>query len=284
MPPPSGAQHAAPAFRIYQGDTILGVGWSNTAANMDGFFRVVYDDGEPDTIRWDRTVATAARAAFLITSAQVARKDGFVTEGAMFGDAPQRGQTYVVAYISQGYQPGDVRSVLAKGYVYASVPLQIGQQVEPGPAGGPGFLGTVLGTNQAAGTLPTDPVPTGAIWRVRSYSAVLVTDANAGNRQFLLVIDDGTATRRVFAAQNNNTQAATLTRTWLWNLGTDLSTTTGASYVDTATVLPAYNLKNELLLSSGFNIRLVSTGTLAFTATDDFAGPFIVVEEWVMPN
>src|SRR5438093_9578249 len=133
-------QHASPAYRIYNGDTILVTLWSNVAAAIDGFFRVAYDDGTTDTLRIDRVTTTSARAAFLARAAHVAKHDGYVTEGVLFADSAQRGQTYAIAYVSQGEGPGDVRMVLCKGYVYASVPLAVGQQVEPGPAGGSGAL------------------------------------------------------------------------------------------------------------------------------------------------
>src|SRR5439155_25886946 len=169
------AQHAAPAYRIYQGETVLGVVWSNAAVNMTSSWRVVYDDGDTETLILDRFTTGSARAAQLISTAQVARKDGYVTEGETFADGAQRGQTYVVMYISQGYNPGDVRAPIAKGYVYASVPLALGQQVEPGPTGGPGNLREVTTANPAAGAeIPDQTVPVGALWRLLSVSVQLV--------------------------------------------------------------------------------------------------------------
>src|SRR3989454_12216458 len=162
-------QHAAPAYRIYQGETVLGVVWSNAAVNMTSSWRVVYDDGDTETLILDRFTTGSARAAQLISTAQVARKDGYVTEGETFADGAQRGQTYVVMYISQGYNPGDVRAPIAKGYVYASVPLALGQQVEPGPAGGAGNVRSIALGDPAANTqITAQVVPTGAIWLSRS--------------------------------------------------------------------------------------------------------------------
>ena len=71
-------QHASPAYRIYNGDTILVTLWSSVAAAVDGFFRVVYDDGTTDTLRIDRVTTTSARAAFF------ARADA-VSPGAAIG-------------------------------------------------------------------------------------------------------------------------------------------------------------------------------------------------------
>src|SRR2546429_9230133 len=121
-------QHASPAYRIYNGDTILVTLWSNVAAAIDGFFRVTYDDGTTDTLRIDRVTTTSARAAFLARAAHVAKHDGYVTEGVLFADPAQRGQTYAIAYVSQAEGPGHVRMALCTGYVYASVPLPAAPQ------------------------------------------------------------------------------------------------------------------------------------------------------------
>src|SRR5205823_3536735 len=151
-------QHASPAYRIYNGDTILVTLWSNVAAAIDGFFRVVYDDGTTDTLRIDRVTTTSARAAFLARAAAVAKHDGYVTEGVLFADSPQRGQTYAIVYIAQGDGPGDVRMALCKGYVYAFTPLAVGQQVEPGPAGGAGQYREITTATPSSGTETPDAV------------------------------------------------------------------------------------------------------------------------------
>src|SRR5438309_11317431 len=167
-------QHASPAYRIYNGDTVLVTLWSNVAAAVDGFFRVVYDDGTTDTLRIDRVTTTSARAAFLARAAHVAKNDGYVTEGVLFADSPQRGQTYAIAYVSQGEGPGDVRMALCKGYVYASTPLAVGQQVEPGPAGGPGAIShNLTATPSSAAEVGAQNVPTGAIWKLEAVSVLL---------------------------------------------------------------------------------------------------------------
>src|SRR5439155_21184140 len=168
-------QHASPAYRIYHGDTIQATIWSNVAAVVDGFFRVVYDDGTTDTLRIDRSTTTSARAAFFARANSVALHDGYVTEGVLFADSPQRGQTYAIVYIAQGDGPGDVRMALCKGYVYASTPLAVGQQVEPGPAGGAGCILLKTTATPSSGLETPDAfVPAGAIWLIRTYTVTLV--------------------------------------------------------------------------------------------------------------
>src|SRR3989475_13093375 len=169
-------QQAAPAYRIHQGETVLGVVWSNAVVNMDAWVRVTYDDGSSETLRMDRFVTGSARAAQLISTIQTAKHDGYVTEGLVFSDAPQRGQTYVVLYISQGYNPGDVRMALCKGYVYASTPLVVGQQVEPGPAGGHGAMAAqTVSAPPARADYAQNTVPAGAVLEIRGVYGQTLT-------------------------------------------------------------------------------------------------------------
>src|SRR2546429_352728 len=112
-----------------------------TSLCQAGYVKLIQEDWDPNTIIF----------AFNGFGLATAPQDGYVTVGQTFADGAQRGQTYVVMYISQGYNPGDVRAPIAKGYVYASVPLALGQQVEPGPAGGHGYRTPRTTTNPAAG-------------------------------------------------------------------------------------------------------------------------------------
>src|SRR5947208_16655696 len=102
-------QESPTRYRIYNCDTIQATIWSNVAAVVDGFFRVVYDDGTTDTLRIDRSTTTSARAAFFARADAIALHDGYVTEGLLFADSPQRGQTYAIVYIAQGDGTSDVR-------------------------------------------------------------------------------------------------------------------------------------------------------------------------------
>lgn len=289
---------------VTPGDILQITGWSNFATTPAAFvqitplswFQKVMGTGpvppqfmggdEPHNLQLSVTLGTGRTG----TSDQLVITEQGVLEAAQvsilagFATPPERGQTYVqlVLIRTQGVL------TLVADYVYAgNAPSFPGVLVPPGPAGGHGNLRVIVGANPAAGVLPSTQPPVGVLWLLRSYEAVLVTDANAGNRGFALCIDDGTAANRIFLVNNTNVQAATLTRTWAWFIGTE---GTGAAITDTQVVLPAYNLKGDpsLLLhnitAGGNNIRLVSTGALAFTATDDFAAPILEVEEWVMPN
>ncbi len=271
-------QHASPAYRIYNGDTILVTLWSNVAAAVDGFFRVVYDDGTTDTLRIDRVTTTSARAAFLARAAHVAKHDGYVTEGVLFADSAQRGQTYAIAYVSQGEGPGDVRMALCKGYVYASTPLAVGQQVEPGPAGGPGAISSFNLAQPVAGfDVAVQAVPTGAIWKLRGVFMQLVSGVTAGNREVAVQYMDASGTVRGGAVAPE-IQGPSLTVDY-YGIGSGATPSGVSASLATGTVGMGLG---DLALLAGFSIQVKTynlQGLDQWTGTSRFA-----VEEWVMPN
>jgi len=117
-------------------------------------------------------------------------------------------------------------------------------------------------------------------WRLRMFSAVLVTSSGVANRQVSLIVDDGTATRRIAAYTEGTPTSITAsqTRTLQWQTGTDLSTTAFQSLADTQTVLIKSCLPQDLLLTASFRIRTV---TANIAAADAYAAPIYEVEEWL---
>jgi len=112
------------------------------------------------------------------------------------------------------------------------------------------------------------------------FSAVLVTSSGVANRQVSLIVDDGTATRRIAAYTEGTPTSITAsqTRTLQWQTGTDLSTTAFQSLADTQTVLIKSCLPQDLLLTASFRIRTV---TANIAAADAYAAPIYEVEEWL---
>jgi hypothetical protein len=153
-----------------------------------------------------------------------------------------------------------------------------------GPYTGKGRIRTVTGAVPAVNADAVDAVPTNAFWNLLSYSIVLVTDGNAANRSVALIVDDGTLANRRFQANNVNTQAASLTRTWFFSQGNDLTTTASGTLTDTQ-VLILVNLlppgTGILNMPSGYRVR---TKTTSLQATDQYAGPIMTVEEYIAPT
>jgi len=169
---------------------------------------------------------------------------------------------------------------LAKGYVYDGHAVQDGEFTEPGPGGGEGFIRTVTGTNPAAGVEVTETVPTNALWKLRSFSVVLVTSGVA-NRTVFLAADDGTATNRLWIREvNEDVQADAQTRTHLLGRGNDGTFLGGGQLTDTQTV----NVHNAIPADDPYlpEAHRLRTITVNLQAGDDFAAPIFQVEEWLV--
>src|SRR5438034_78084 len=73
--------------------------------------------------------------------------------------------------------------------------LGVGQQVEPGPAGGPGALLNNTLAQPAVGTdYATVLIPTGAVWRLLGFHGQLGAAVAAANREFVIKIQNSTPT------------------------------------------------------------------------------------------
>lgn len=276
-----------PAYRVRQGDQVVVLAWSNTAVTLSGIARVQYDDGRNEELVISSFASGSARSLVSAGSDRSVRSDGYVVEFALIAEGTppaQRGQCYIQALIlySNDVNVKNTKQIISAGYCYAGHFPTLGEIVEPGPAGGHGYIYIFTGANPAAGSLPSDTQPAGTIWRLLAYQVPLVTDGTVGNRAFLLTANSGTY--RLLHV-NLNTQAASLTRGWAWLPGTDLSTTVGGSFVDGAsTFLASYTLDLKEFTLGGMLYELLDSGTLAHTGGDDFGAPSLTVEEWVMPN
>src|SRR2546426_6038814 len=163
------------AYAFEQGETIVAVAWSNSAVNLSGTFRIEYDNGTLDEIRFDLAAVPSTRVGTLLFPNYVAKDGGRVLGGIIIGGGLLvRGQCYVQVLIANADTTVS-RQVLAAGYQYAGHVVTVGEIIEPGPAGGAGNLRTVFTNDPAAGLDPSvSTVPTGAIWRVHSFSIQLV--------------------------------------------------------------------------------------------------------------
>lgn len=184
--------------------------------------------------------------------------------------SPRRGQT--LATLSLARPPATAfrpKMLLAQDYVTSQYgPLWPGGRQNLGVEG-PGMLYSQVVANPAAGADWTQTVPTGARWLLHGIAATLVTAVAAGNRQPLLIIDDGTST--LVLQDTALTQAASLTNIWDWAPGTP---TTGlAAGTNNVIALPF-----PIPLFAGWRIR---TSTTAIQAADQWSGIRLLVEEWL---
>jgi len=134
---------------------------------------------------------------------------------------------------------------------------------------GRGAYRTVTGTDPAAGAQSSETVPTGAVWRLLAWTAVLVTDATVSNRQGALLLDDGAS---VFAScVQGGAQSASQTITHSYMPG-------GNDAIEGFRINGP--IPHECLIPQGYRIRTAMDG---FQAGDNWGAPLMHVEEWMHP-
>ena len=283
---------------VEKGDRIVFISLSSQAVRLRGRFRVRYEHGRLENVDFQVGADTPTdRTVRYWVSNWAASGDGELVSGNVvpFQAAAtlRRGSLYVAAYVFSELSPlpggsttdpgGSSHGLICKGYVYDLGDLAVGDFVEPGPGGGEGNIRTITGSNPAAGAEVSEAVPTNAVGRLLSFSAVFVADANAANRVPALWADDGTtANRRALIGKLSAAITASLTRTCLWQ--EEPATLGGASAqlasTDTDSIIVDHSLRRGgLLLPGGYRIRTV---TDAILAGDNYAAPIFQVEEWLV--
>lgn len=185
--------------------------------------------------------------------------------------APRRGQTFVTVELVRGFT-GDVQplGVLIQGYVSDTTRRQWPGSLLEDSTDGRGVVRNVAGADPAAAAEATITVPTAARWRLIAFTVTLVTDANAANREPILVIDDGATVAA--AASPAAVQAASLTRRHTFG---------PASVVNAAGALAQQGATpHDVLLPAGYRL---STVTANLQAGDNYGVPQAFVEEWIEP-
>ena len=189
---------------------------------------------------------------------------------------PKRGEVFAILAIREAGQE------LCRGYVWDTGGPNLGFFEDS--LSGRGFIRTITGTDPAAGAEILETVPVNTLWRLISFSSVLVSDATVANRhQRHLIMDNGVVTDRsyIFHDPINVRQAANQTRTHIWMQGLGNDTGDGnLSFGDTQTVDVQLNLHDTIFLKGGHRIR---TETDALQAGDDYEAPIFFVEEWLDP-
>lgn len=186
-------------YRIRQDESISIQAFSAVVMNITGVFRIIYDDGSEGSIRLPSFTTLGDRSTGTdppIT--QIATQDGHVVEGSIYiasgsANQPKRGQTYVRAFITATVGAGAPLQLLIQGYLYEGYGLGLGDNIEPGPAGGHGAMRSIdLGDPAGNAEYADQTVPTNAVWRLRGLAAPLVTDGTGADRHFHIQVTDGT--------------------------------------------------------------------------------------------
>lgn len=259
----------APHGLYVEGDDYLLVSAINTVASVVIVIggRMVQPNGRPKPFQ-DELAATADR---VVATKAINLGDGWLQEITVIarGAAPIVGQTFVRVDLVRGAGAGrNVHGTLIQGPVTAFMRAAWPGSPVQTTIGLPGALRSLTGTNPAANVEIVETVPTGARWRLLSFRATLVTDANAAAREVAITFDDGTTVYAEAAAGVN--QAASLTRQYTATRGG----VRGAAATGTGILIAIPDLR----LAAGHRIATV---TINRQAGDDFGAPQLLVEEWL---
>lgn len=194
---------------------------------------------------------------------------GWVLSVFLFGNsgANQHGLTYCQIRTRNRKENIDFR-ILAQAYLtnftYLSFPLGTNEQ----NSNGKGALRSITGTDPAAGAEVAETNPNGARRVIRAVAVSFVADANVANRTIELVFDDGT--NEILRLQDRTVITAGQTRTVQAQQFAVLPADTTTTHY--------FVLPQDFEMRAGYRIR---TETTNLQATDNYAAPTIIVEEWM---
>lgn len=147
-------------------------------------------DGELQPLSYDLVPPTDFSAG----TVEFALGDGWILNlvARVTAGTPQDGETYALVEVIRGSgAAGIVLGTLLGGFVTDACDLAWPGSLIGSSAAGPGALRPIAGADPAAGAEWTITIPTGTRYRLRSVSAVLVTDATAANREVSIVVTAG---------------------------------------------------------------------------------------------
>jgi len=166
----------------------------------------------------------------------------------------------------------DIVLELAAGYVHQMKAITWPQVHQQDPIPNHGRFRVITGTDPGTDTEIDETVPANRVWRIISFSANFVTDANAATRTVVLDITDGTDI--VFRTFVSGTQIESLTRRYSFaNYGEVVVAGSDGSRLGT--------LPNDFFLPEGFHFL---TKTSNMQTGDNWAAPRIFVEEFIQTS
>ncbi len=179
---------SSPAFRIRQGQSIHLQVFSSVVMTIKGNFPIRYDDGTDDEILVNEFGTAGTYTGEIVPIRHAARQDGYITGGgvsvvAISAVQPARGQVYVRAFISPGPTTDLSLQLLLEGYLYEGFGVPAGMSVEPGPAGGAGFLTIeALANDIAPVDITNTPAQTNAFRVLHGFVVYYNCAAEVANR------------------------------------------------------------------------------------------------------
>lgn len=260
----------APAPLLVTGDDFLRLttinGLAGVVVTLRGRFLPLAGGGPVpfERLHTPATDRTALSVDLPLGSGWILSVSAVVTTGT-----PQVGQTWGRLHLVRGGSGATLLlQELAAGYLTDTQRLTWPGGRVTGSLDGAGALRSVTGTNPAAGSEPSETVPTNARWRVLVWSAVFVTDGLGSPARPALFFDDGTTV--YFSVDAASTQGLSSSFRYVG--------VPGGTTVDSSVTTKILGLPVLPVLLAGHRIRTV---TADIDAGDDWGAPQMLVEEWI---
>jgi hypothetical protein len=217
--------------------------------------------------------ALANLAAGSINTQLFPMREGFLIDICVsaFGSTIQRGQTFVSLSLQFGNASGQTPfNVLAADYVTNSKPLAWPEGPIATSVDGPGSIVSLAGSVPAAGAEATFTVPAATRLRVYGCATQITTSAAGTNRNFRLVIDDGT----------NALFEGTMTGSDTFGINTTAVVSGGSGVVCVNTPYPHINVAFpvQAILGAGWRVRTL-TGNI--DVGDQYTALRLAAEQWI---
>jgi hypothetical protein len=257
-------------FFVDGADNLLVEGWNTVAsARLEIVYRFVEPTGTVRVERHELTLTADRVGAERIIGLQ----PGALLNMSVvaIGAAPRIGQTFVCVKLVRGTGAAAiVVGLLLQGYVTAEQGLGWpGSPIVDSITGG-GVIRTISGTNPAAGAEISEAVPTGARWQLLYLRTNLVASAAVAVRAPNLRLNTTSGANKCFIPAPQTITA-----------GQDVGITWGsgsAQFSDTGNRQSLASLPNDVILLAG---ETINTVTFNLDVGDDWAGPQLVVREWL---
>lgn len=223
-------------------------------------------DGTTSLNMWNLLLTTDRQKNTL----NVPLTEGFLLYFAVYGaTVPYGNRTFAACKIntSSGNSTITIQELVA-GYINKGNFLSWPGNVAMNMADGPGALISITGTTPAAAAEISETVPSGAIWRIKSFWFKLTTSAVVNARIPHVIIDDGVNVLLDLPASSSQVAAQTIT----YLLADGVASSNGVDGV------LEIKMPFDLRLMAGYRIRTLTT---SLSAGDQYTAPQYLVTEWL---
>lgn len=214
---------------------------------------------------------TQAIAAFTRINLTLQLSEGFLLSVTISNSGNLPGVTcFAMAALLRTNQANPVfyNDILLSGYVTPNRGVSFPQINPVRPTDGRGNVRSITGTTPGAGLEISEGVPNSVLWRLMAFRFQIQTQALAGNRNVVLLIDDG-SNELIRIAENVNVAPSQIATFHYYSnpfVGSDF----GTNYY--------MWLDSAVLIGPAFRIRTLTNN---IQVTDQYSAVQYLVEEWI---